>query len=173
MPVVTYIMQPTWTQTNVPTSAAWSVSATTQVYFNVDANSSYYYYVTTMSTNPPQPLFPESFSEQVQRQADERTQRRRQAEARARALLLSLLTEDARATFADTGVIHVVGSAGGRYRIERGYSGNIHGGGREYCAHPRMTSPEGDRMPMEDAMIAQMLMIQTDEPGFLEIANAS
>jgi hypothetical protein len=56
------------------------------------------------------------------------------------------------------------------YRVHKGRSGNIQliEGGKpvaRYCAHPEIWTPDGD------TLIAQMLMLQTDEAQFLKIAN--
>jgi hypothetical protein len=65
----------------------------------------------------------------------------------------------------------VVGSAGGRYRVERGVLGNIVAlapDGRpthRLCVHP----DEG--LPLADMLVAQTLALQSDEPGVLRLAN--
>jgi hypothetical protein len=57
-----------------------------------------------------------------------------------------------------------------RYRIDRGTHGNVKlldAQGRiigRYCVQPTA-------VPVEDAMLAQKLWIETDEPGFLRVAN--
>lgn len=58
-----------------------------------------------------------------------------------------------------------------RYRIRDGYAGNVDLLGadgkpkRRYCIHPK------DRLPNADAMLAQKLMLETNEELFLQIAN--
>jgi hypothetical protein len=57
------------------------------------------------------------------------------------------------------------------YRIHQGTHGNVRlvEGGREvtrYCGQPV-------GVPVEDAMLAQKLMLETDEEGFLRVANAT
>lgn len=110
----------------------------------------------------------------------ERLAVRERARDRATETLLGLLNESERAEFERDGHIVVHGSAGGRYRIDRGYQQNVYEldprgrtrvGGR-LCAHPVMDTGHG-RLPVEDAMIAQVLMLRYDEPGFLAIANRS
>lgn len=59
---------------------------------------------------------------------------------------------------------------GKTYRINRGRQGNVMlvEGGKpvaKYCAHPDIWTPDGD------AMIAQMMMLKTDEASFLKTAN--
>jgi hypothetical protein len=62
---------------------------------------------------------------------------------------------------------------GRRYQIRHGYAGNIVGldvAGRpdvQYCIHPDM------RMPTEDVMLAQVLLIECNEELFLRTANAT
>lgn len=103
-----------------------------------------------------------------------------QEAARARAIetLMRLLPEIEQARFRDQRVIRVCGSAGGLYEIEHGYQRNVYGlaedgtrTGERYCAHPRMDGEDGQRLPYVDAMIAQLLTIQIDEPAFLAVAN--
>jgi len=65
----------------------------------------------------------------------------------------------------------VRGSRGGVYRICRGQVRNVLAlvDGRplnRLCAHPQR-----ERVPDADAMLAQALMLQTDEGGFTAIAN--
>lgn len=94
------------------------------------------------------------------------------ARATARALLEDWLTPAQRGTLA-RGHIDVTGSAGGRYRIRTngGQAGNVDlldARGRvllSYCAHP------GRRVPAEDGFLAQLLHLETDEPGFVQVAN--
>ncbi len=65
------------------------------------------------------------------------------------------------------------GSESGRtYRVRRGIADNIDriaddGKRRDmsYCAHP-------DGLPAADVNLSQLLLIATDEPAFLRIANA-
>lgn len=120
------------------------------------------------------------------------TEMQDRAKARARELLQELCTAEQWETYQRDGHIPVKGSNGGDYLITKGYSGNVIVGtandgyvnGRytyvqRKCAHPNMTDTvkignlgtEYIRLPDEDAMIAQMLRIQADEQGWLEIAN--
>lgn len=105
---------------------------------------------------------------------------RERARDRATETLLGLLNPDERAAYEQDGHLVVAGSAGGRYRIDPGYQQNVyeldeHGnrraGGR-LCAHPVMHDDVG-ALPREDAMVAQLLMLRYNEPGFLAIANRS
>jgi hypothetical protein len=95
------------------------------------------------------------------------------AHSRAREVLLSLLTDEQAASYAEKGWFEVRGSRGGRWRIRaRGQAGNVDlmpeiGDEREasFCCHP----PGG--LPDADAHLAQMLHLVTDEDGFRRTAN--
>lgn len=106
-----------------------------------------------------------------------RVTREERAQERARALLLSLLSEGERQRYADSNEVIVTGSHGSRYKVTHGYQGNVYrideGGNvlASYCAHPRMHIGYDETLPMEDAMIAQILTIRTNEEEFLRIAN--
>lgn len=96
------------------------------------------------------------------------------ARDRADELLLSMLSPDQVADYVDNGAFNVIGSAGGRYRIRRGVSGNVDWldadgqvGGR-LCAHPTM---ENGWMPDQDVALAQLLALTTDEVAFVAVAN--
>jgi hypothetical protein len=97
------------------------------------------------------------------------------AEARATALLLSVLPEDQKEPYRLTGVFEIIGSRGGRYRIRRGVAGNIdwldeHGNrGGSLCCHPPMHG--ANWVPTPDVMLAQMLALQCDEADFVRVAN--
>ena len=102
-----------------------------------------------------------------------RTQHRERAvvERRGRELLLAHLDEEQRADFEETGSF-VVRVGPRRYRIERGRVANVLCAeegfrNRRYCIHPRENVPSGDHM------LAQKLMLETDEETFLRIANVS
>lgn len=102
--------------------------------------------------------------------AEEReASRRRRAEAgsRAMALLRSCLSDEQKAHLDENGCFRVTAPSGRVYSITQGYAGNVHSRGWTYCIHMRSDIPEGDHM------LAQKLMIETDEEGFLRIANAS
>lgn len=91
------------------------------------------------------------------------------ARTRARALLMQSLTRDQQRSLEERSYFDL--NVGGKhYRIRQGTHGNVRlvQGDREtvsYCAQP-------DNVPAEDAMLAQKLMLETDEPAFLRVANA-
>jgi len=113
---------------------------------------------------------------EVERRRQERVAVRALARDRARQTLLSLLPPTERDRYEAGEGFTVRGSAGGEYHVRGGhYVRNVTrtGGGRRVrlCAHPRMLV-DGGELPTEDALIAQLLMLRFDEPGFLAIANA-
>lgn len=92
---------------------------------------------------------------------------------RARALLDSMLTPDQQAQLQrDHFFVVEAPRTRNRYRIRYGTHGNVrlldkHNREiRKYCAQPL-------DVPTEDSMLAQKLMIETDEDAFLRVANAS
>jgi len=104
-------------------------------------------------------------------QETRRHQERRAADERAERLLLSSLTPEQRDDYKRRACFYLYTKSGKRYRIERGWSGNVHlvdDTGKplhRYCAHPAIHVPEPDNM------LAQKLMLETDEPAFLRVAN--
>jgi hypothetical protein len=108
--------------------------------------------------------------------ARERVRAREAAEAKAEALLLSVMPEDQKEPFQLNGYFEVIGSCGTIYRIHRGVAGNIQWLDREsrevagsLCCHPPV---HGDNwLPTPDVMLAQMLALVTDEVRFLSRAN--
>lgn len=107
------------------------------------------------------------------RKLEERHRHMKTAEARAKEMLVRLLTDEQRETF-QSGYINVTGSCGGAYRIYCGesYSGNIvsfqKNGERRgsYCAHPEW----GRDLPRHDMFLGQLLLLTCDEPTFLKVA---
>jgi hypothetical protein len=97
------------------------------------------------------------------------------AKARARRLLFSMLNADQQKELDEKNHFHLtVHSRDGSikvYRIEHGYAGNVKLLGvdgqpvKRYCIHADY------RLPYEDQMLAQKLMLETNEPEFLRIAN--
>lgn len=96
------------------------------------------------------------------------------AKARADALLNTILSAEQRSQFAHANYFEVtVGSNGAtrRYRVKYGLAGNVFlldDKGREvakYCLHPHTP------VPVADNLIAQKLLLESDEPAFLRTAN--
>ena len=95
---------------------------------------------------------------------------REASEIKARELLMSNLSAQQLGEFESSGYFHV--NAGRRtYRIYQGHAGNVallDAQGkvvRRFCAYP-------PGVPAGDAMLAQKLLLETDEGAFLAKANA-
>lgn len=115
-----------------------------------------------------------------EREELERREQLRLGTLRATELLVSFLDEAQRAQYASDGTFDVIGSHGGRYRIETGVTGNVtilHNDEVvvRLCAHPETDVYVDERyvgtLPTPDVMLAQMLALQTDEVGFNRTAN--
>lgn len=117
---------------------------------------------------------------ELARQAYEREAAQRKiftdtAKARARRLLFSMLTPDQQKELDEKNHFHLtVYSKDGTmkvYRIEHGYAGNVKLLGpdgqpvKRYCIHA------DSRLPYEDQMLAQKLLLETNEEHFLKTAN--
>lgn len=99
--------------------------------------------------------------------------RKRVASRKADVLLREVLSTEQRADLDRANGFKVHTPSGNVYWVARGVAGNVHlldATGRKrtrYCAHGPSILPDGDHM------VSQMLMLVTDEPEFLRIANAS
>jgi hypothetical protein len=100
--------------------------------------------------------------------------RRLAAEARACDLLREHLNETQREQFERVGSFVVVAQSGRRYRIRSANTSNVRDetDGASYCMQFR-SDPQCLRIPLEDLMLAQKLLLECDEPEFLRIANKS
>lgn len=93
------------------------------------------------------------------------------AEARARALLLSCLTPEQRASFERCRAFRVVSNLGNIFEIAHARTHGIHkldmqgNQVEQWC-----TTPNG-RIPICDVMLAQKLYLETDEAGLRQTAN--
>jgi hypothetical protein len=101
--------------------------------------------------------------------AKERLAMHVEAESKARQRLLESLTTKQVHDFHTYGYFDVRGSGGSTYRITNsGHVGNIHRlGGRGFCMHLYNGS---DNFPNDDHLLAQALLIATDEVAFLKTA---
>lgn len=93
------------------------------------------------------------------------------AAAKARTLLLSVLSPEQRAEYTKSKTFIVRGNAGGLYRITHGRIGNVivlnaadFKPTHALCAHP-------DGVPIEDVLVAQLLHLRDDEAAFGRVAN--
>jgi hypothetical protein len=96
---------------------------------------------------------------------------REKAKARAKELLVAHLTPNQRREYEQHGCFHVVTRKKHRYLIKQGRISNVirlNKRGkpiRAFCIHPKIFVPDAD------TMLAQKLMLETDEEEFLRIAN--
>jgi hypothetical protein len=91
--------------------------------------------------------------------------RRRRARLRAEALLLAWLSPDQRSQYRARGWFEVTTASGRRYRVLRGGVVRLHPRGSGYCIEA--TSP----VPIADEMLANKLLLETDERQFLATAH--
>jgi len=89
-------------------------------------------------------------------------------EQKARELLLSALSPGQRYNLTRHGWFEVISNKGHRWviRADVGVSYNVYHNRYKYCAHIR-----GGSVPKDDHLLAQALMLRTDENQFLRIAN--
>ncbi len=99
--------------------------------------------------------------------ATERRERHETARNRAEELLLACLDEEQVAQLTTLDRFSVTAASGRVYWIQRGYAGNVRSEGRRYCIH----GP--DNLPHADQMLMQKLLLETNEEGFLDVANES
>lgn len=106
----------------------------------------------------------------VRQELGNRAATRIEASTRAEALLVSSLNPEQAAEFREWRSFTLHSKDGKRtYRITYGIAGNVFEVERgqaiaSYCIHPT-------GVPTEDVMLAQKLMLETDEESFLKIAN--
>jgi hypothetical protein len=91
--------------------------------------------------------------------------RRRQARRRAEALLVGWLSPDQRRQYRARGWFEVTTARGYRYRVLRGGVVRLDPRGSAYCIEA--TSP----VPVADEMLANKLLLETDERRFLATAH--
>ena len=91
--------------------------------------------------------------------------RRRQARLRAEALLWAWLSPAQRQQYRARRWFEVTTASGRRYRILRGGVVRLHPRGSAYCIEA--TSP----VPVADEMLANKLLLETDERQFLATAH--
>ena len=91
--------------------------------------------------------------------------RRRQARARAEALLWAWLSPPQRRQYRTRRWFEVTTASGRRYRVLRGWVVRVDPHGSGYCIEA--TSP----VPVADEMLAYKLLLETDERRFLATAH--
>lgn len=95
---------------------------------------------------------------------------RRAANARAEKLLLANLNPEQREDLVKKNCFFLHLPNGKRYRIDRKTHGNIALIGEgDKIIHTLCAQPPG--IPVDDAILAQKLALETDEAGFLRVAN--
>jgi len=111
----------------------------------------------------------EEYERATEAKYQEEKARRIEAEARAELLLQRLLTDEQRASLRDNRHFYLH-SAGKKYRIDRGQTGNVklvdesNAVVESYCIHPI-------GVPEADTMAAQKLMLEADPETFRRVAN--
>ena len=102
-----------------------------------------------------------------------RTRTARAARDRARALLRLHLDAVQRAELDTTHSFIVTAPSGHRYRIATRVPFNVHDetAGIDYCVQFVDENGFGLYVPVEDLMLAQKILLETDEHEFLSIAN--
>jgi len=94
------------------------------------------------------------------------------AESRSIELLKEWLSPDQRAEYERGRCITVTGSAGTRYAIHHGRSGNVYELGGSYAIRAWCFGPQGEAGRWTgDVMLAQMLSLQNDEMEVRKVAN--
>ena len=179
----------TWTDTSSGTSttsaiwATWvdstSTSATTETIWvqwssGTSGNGSVTYADDSYSA-PPETEEQQQARLERQRQRQEELEvarlQREAAARKAKELLREILDAKQREQFDKTEWFFVIGQSGKRYRVRHGWAGNIDEVTEDdmvvasYCIHPQ------SRVPIEDSMLVQKLMLETDEDRFVKIAN--
>jgi hypothetical protein len=91
--------------------------------------------------------------------------RRRQARLRAEALLLAWLSPGQRAQYRARGWFEVTTAAGHRFRVRRGGVVRLDPRGSAYCIEAVSA------VPVADEMLANKLLLETDERRFLATAH--
>ena len=181
-----YTVWPLWNETYTSSSSTTS--------FSINGNTSWSFWNQTYAWQPDvvgaganltaaAPMTPEQILES-QRRAEEYARIAREVAARdaderrvaiikAQALLEGMLTSEQIATLAAQRWFDVISQKGRTYRVHQGQIRNVRrvnpdgSLGMTYCIHP------AEAVPDEDAMLAQMLLLQTDEDAFCRIANKS
>lgn len=109
--------------------------------------------------------------EQRRQEEEKRKQEQKVADEKAEKLLRSCLTQRQRRMYHRTKSFCVQARDGARFRLTRGWSGNVvelDKRGRavaRYCLHPR------DRVPEPDNLLTQKLLLETDPERFRKTAN--
>lgn len=113
----------------------------------------------------------EQFMREQEAARQVRLREKEEAQQKAEELLRETLEKEQLDQYEKTKWFFIISQSGKRYRIRNGWIGNIDELNEEdlivatYCIHPQR------RIPIEDSMLTQKLMLEADEPRFLQIAN--
>jgi len=146
-----------------PNEAVWSIWA--------DSASGYTFASCTSYPSPETEVQRQARLEQRAKELEAYRLEKIQAQCRATELLRENLDKEQLEQFNQTQWFFVISQSGKRYRIRNRWVGNIDELDledqvvAEYCIHPVI------RVPVEDSMLIQKLMLESDEPHFMQIAN--
>lgn len=161
---------------NLPTSFPVTASGTLMDNsYEFRYNNVYRYYNNVYQSAPWNGIYSYNFDETPEQRVARETadvkwrQTQAVAESRAEQLLFTMLSEAQAKQYIEHGYFETKVNDK-TYRIRKGRAGNVelieNGSPKfRYCAHPN------DMTPAPDAMIAQLLMLKTNEQRFLSIAN--
>lgn len=157
-----------WTSSSTTASIAYDISNVWHVW--ADSTTSYAPYRRPPETAEQREARERANQARLDREAEAQRQRE-EAVARAEQLLLANLTKHQRRTYRNRQCFNVRAESGKKYRIKVGWSHNVesldsrHRAEATYCAHP------AEQVPNQDNMLAQKLLLETDEQAFLRTAN--
>lgn len=161
------------TSTTADTWYIWNTtSATTSAITTTDNSNIYIKWVEEHAASVEEIIRREHAAKRARLQAIREQRRKRIKELRAKRLLKQHLDEEQLKMLADKDHFYVRAHSGKLYRIRKGRSGNVeqmHDDSERVhkvlCAHPNVYCPN------YDTMLAQKLMLETDEAAFLAVAN--
>jgi hypothetical protein len=138
-----------------------------------DTNRTYLTRREPIAYTPEQIAAQEAAQAETRRLREEQERRKAAATKKARALLRATLTPAQRRELDRLNRFHVI-VEGRTYRINRGVSGNIElleERGDELFVKESFCIHSDHELPVEDHMLAQKLLLETDEVAFRRIAN--
>jgi len=172
---VTYTSNNTQASDDIWATPEWLHTEHTNRYFRAASEG-----IRRASAKSPEQLAQEAAEHERRRQARLREDSRKRmfkeaANERARRILMSMLNDEQRRDLAANNnfqlTVHSRDGSIKVYRIDYGYQGNVKLLGpdgdvdRSYCIHADR------RLPYEDQMLAQKLLLENNEEEFLRIAN--
>lgn len=163
-----------WCDWNQTTAATTNAATTINVWQNWAQTGSYTIvrqapYVAPVETAEQKAIREEQQKRYREEQAERERQRKLAAE-KAEKLLKDWLDEQQLKEFEKERQFHVISAEGKRFRLKFGTHGNVEEldergkAVARYCIQP-------DAVPTGDAVLAQKLMLETDEKAFRKIAN--